>query len=141
VSGGIAFSTSALDGGEWSVSRHGCFTRGGITTGTHWIRGWMGPSPSLYRLNLKKYATGKDLSNSAPAETKEKYTRWINVSGPSLMLLHFHLHFHFSSLHIRRPSIPPLIQVLHRSPFSVLPSPVSYWQSIPWPIANAAILN
>jgi len=32
----MAFLTSALDGDEWSASRHGSFT-----PGTHWIGGWV----------------------------------------------------------------------------------------------------
>jgi hypothetical protein len=46
---GIApqFLTSALDGGEWSASRHGCFTPGGRDAGTHWIGGWLGPRIGL----------------------------------------------------------------------------------------------
>jgi hypothetical protein len=35
-----SFSTSALDGGEWSASRHGpAFTPGERTPGTHWVGG------------------------------------------------------------------------------------------------------
>jgi len=33
------FLTSALDGGEWSVSRSGRFTPSERTVGTHWIGG------------------------------------------------------------------------------------------------------
>jgi hypothetical protein len=32
-----AFLTSALDGGDWSASRPGHFTRRERTSGTHWI--------------------------------------------------------------------------------------------------------
>jgi hypothetical protein len=34
--------TSALDGGEWSDSRPGCFTPKERVSGTHWIGGWVG---------------------------------------------------------------------------------------------------
>jgi hypothetical protein len=34
--------TSALDGGEWSASRPGCFTTKERAPGTHWIGGWVG---------------------------------------------------------------------------------------------------
>jgi hypothetical protein len=44
---GHIFFTSALVGGEWSVSRHGCFTPGERVPGTHWIRAWVGPRPGL----------------------------------------------------------------------------------------------
>jgi len=35
--------TSALDGGEWSDSRPGRFTRREKAPGIHWIGGWVGP--------------------------------------------------------------------------------------------------
>jgi hypothetical protein len=38
-----AFSTSALNGGEWSASRPGRFTPRERTPGTHWIGGWVRP--------------------------------------------------------------------------------------------------
>jgi hypothetical protein len=41
------FLTSALVGGEWSDSRPGRFTIREITTGTHWIGGWVGPRAGL----------------------------------------------------------------------------------------------
>jgi len=37
------FLPSALDGGEWSVSRPCRFTPRERATGTHWIGGWVGP--------------------------------------------------------------------------------------------------
>jgi hypothetical protein len=42
-----AFLTSALDGGEWSTSRHGRFTPRERALGTHWIGGWVGPRAVL----------------------------------------------------------------------------------------------
>jgi hypothetical protein len=43
-----SFSTSALDGGEWSASRPGrAFTPGEWTPGTHWTGGWVGPRAGL----------------------------------------------------------------------------------------------
>jgi hypothetical protein len=52
-----SFSTSALDGGEWSASRPGhAFTPGERTPGTHWTGGWVGP-----RVGLDTEATGKIL--------------------------------------------------------------------------------
>jgi hypothetical protein len=41
------FSTSALVGGEWSVSRPVIFTPGERAPGTPWIEGWVGPRPGL----------------------------------------------------------------------------------------------
>jgi hypothetical protein len=42
---GIAppFLTSALDGGEWSISSPGCFTPRERAPVVHWVGGWMGP--------------------------------------------------------------------------------------------------
>jgi hypothetical protein len=43
-----SFSTSALDGGEWSASRPGrAFTPGERTPGTHCTGGWVGPRAGL----------------------------------------------------------------------------------------------
>jgi hypothetical protein len=42
-----SFLTSALDGDEWSASRPGRFTPGGIALGTHWIGSWVGPRAGL----------------------------------------------------------------------------------------------
>jgi hypothetical protein len=39
--------TSALDGVEWSASRHGRFTPGEKSPRTHWIGGWVGPRIGL----------------------------------------------------------------------------------------------
>jgi hypothetical protein len=42
-----AFLTLALDGGEWSASRPGRFTRRERAPGTHWIGGLVGPRAGL----------------------------------------------------------------------------------------------
>jgi hypothetical protein len=39
--------TSALVGGEWSVSRLCRFTTGERAPGTYWIGGWVGPRNGL----------------------------------------------------------------------------------------------
>jgi hypothetical protein len=41
------FLTSALVGGEWSVSRSCCFTTGERGPGTNGIGGWVGPRAGL----------------------------------------------------------------------------------------------
>jgi hypothetical protein len=46
--------TSALDGGEWSVSHNGHFTPGEIALGTHWIGGWVGPKVGLNIVEKRK---------------------------------------------------------------------------------------
>jgi hypothetical protein len=35
----------ALDGGEYSVSRHGLFIPGERFPGSHWLGGWVAPMP------------------------------------------------------------------------------------------------
>jgi hypothetical protein len=42
-----SFLTSALDGGEWSASCPGRFTREERDPGTHWIGGWVGLSAGM----------------------------------------------------------------------------------------------
>jgi hypothetical protein len=43
-----SFTTSALDGGEWSASRPGrALPPGELITGTNWIGGWVGPRAGL----------------------------------------------------------------------------------------------
>jgi len=50
--------TSALEGGEWSVSRPGRFTPGKKAPGTHWLAGWVGPRNVLDAVTKrKKYLT------------------------------------------------------------------------------------
>jgi hypothetical protein len=41
------FLTSALAGGEWSISRPGRFTLGEKDPGIHWIGGWVDPRAGL----------------------------------------------------------------------------------------------
>jgi hypothetical protein len=49
--------TSALDGGEWSVSRSGRFTPRERTPDTHWIGGWVGPRAVLDTVVKRKIPT------------------------------------------------------------------------------------
>jgi hypothetical protein len=56
-SGGIApriLKTSAIDGGEWSASRHGRFIPGARTADTHWIGGWVDPRAGLDAVMKRK---------------------------------------------------------------------------------------
>jgi len=48
------FLTSALDGGEWSVSRSGRFTPRERAPGTHWIRDWVGSRAGLEAVVKRK---------------------------------------------------------------------------------------
>jgi hypothetical protein len=45
-----AFLTSALDGGEWSASCHGCFTPGERAYSTHWIGAYERTLHNIFRL-------------------------------------------------------------------------------------------
>jgi hypothetical protein len=49
--------TSALVGGEWSVSRPGRFTPGERATGIHSIGGWVSPRASLDDVEKRKIQT------------------------------------------------------------------------------------
>jgi hypothetical protein len=46
--------TSALDRGEWSASRPGCFTPRERPPVTHWIGGWVGPRAVLDAAVVKR---------------------------------------------------------------------------------------
>jgi hypothetical protein len=48
------FLISALDGGEWSASRPGCFTPGETAPGTHSIGEWADPRASLDAVEWRK---------------------------------------------------------------------------------------
>jgi len=49
-----AFSTSVLDGGEWSASRAGHFTPAVRVPGTHWIGGWVSRRAGLDAVAMRK---------------------------------------------------------------------------------------
>jgi hypothetical protein len=49
--------TSALVGGKWSASHPGRFTPWEISSGTHWIGGWLGPRASLDNIEKCKLLT------------------------------------------------------------------------------------
>jgi hypothetical protein len=51
------FLTSALVGGEWSVSRPRRFTPRERAPGTHWLGGWMDPRASLDDVERRKFLT------------------------------------------------------------------------------------
>jgi hypothetical protein len=65
------FLTSALVGGEWSVSRPGRFTPGEGAPGTYWIGGWVGPRAGLGRRGEQKilHPTGIRTQNSRPSSS------------------------------------------------------------------------
>jgi hypothetical protein len=49
--------TSALAGGEWSVSRPGRFTSGERAPGANWIGGWVDPRAGLDDVEKRKFLT------------------------------------------------------------------------------------
>jgi hypothetical protein len=55
---------SALDGGEWSASRPGCFTSRERAPGTHWIGGWVGSRAVLDTVVKRKIPSPRRESNS-----------------------------------------------------------------------------
>jgi hypothetical protein len=75
-SGGITsqFLLSALEGGEWSASRPGSFTSEEISTGTHWIGGWLDPRDGLdAEEKTKKPSSCQGWDNGRPVR---RYTDW-----------------------------------------------------------------
>jgi hypothetical protein len=51
------FLTSALAGGEWSISRLSLFAPGERAPSTHWIGGWVYPRAGLDGVEKKKFLT------------------------------------------------------------------------------------
>jgi hypothetical protein len=71
--------TSALDGGEWSASRPGRFTPRERNPGTHWLRGWVGPSAVLDTVVKKKIPSPRrELNPRTPIvqPVAQSYTDW-----------------------------------------------------------------
>jgi hypothetical protein len=65
--GGIApfiSLTTALDGGEWSASRHGHFTPRERAPSTHWIGGRVGPRAALDAVLKRKIPSPRRGSNT-----------------------------------------------------------------------------
>jgi hypothetical protein len=75
------FLTSALVGGEWSVSRPGRFTPGERTPGTHWIGGWVSPIASLDDVEMRKFLTLPGL-NSDPSVVQPVAKRYTDCAIP-----------------------------------------------------------
>jgi hypothetical protein len=77
-----AFLTSALDGGEWSVSRLDHFNRGEITPGSHCMGGWVGP-----RAGLNTAVAGRKISSprreSSPISSSPKPSRYNDCAIPA----------------------------------------------------------
>lgn len=48
------FSTSALNRGKWTVSRHHCFSPRERAHGTQWAGGWVGPTAGLDTMAKRK---------------------------------------------------------------------------------------
>jgi hypothetical protein len=77
-----SFSTSALDGGEWSASRPGrAFTPRERTHGTHWKGGWVGPRAGLDTETRGKILCPRRKSNPDRPVVQpvvRHYTAWAN---------------------------------------------------------------
>jgi hypothetical protein len=74
-----ALLISALDGGEWSASRPGCFTPRERALGTHWIGGWVGPGAVLDPVVKRKIPSPRLESNPRtpiPQLVAQRYTDW-----------------------------------------------------------------
>jgi hypothetical protein len=73
--------TSALFGGEWSASRHCCFTPGERTSDNHWIEGWMGSGACLDDVEKRKLLTLRD-SNFNPSVVQPVTSRYTDCAIP-----------------------------------------------------------
>jgi hypothetical protein len=72
--------SSALDEGEWSVSRPGRFNCMGRAPGTHWIGGWVGPRAVLDAVVKRKTPSPSRESNPRTPIVQplaERYTDWV----------------------------------------------------------------
>jgi hypothetical protein len=73
------FLTSALDGGEWSVSPPCRFTSGERALGTYWIGGWVSPRASLDEVERRKFLTLRGLELrplGRPVRSQSLYRLW-----------------------------------------------------------------
>jgi hypothetical protein len=71
--------TSALDGGAWWASRPGRFTPTEITSGTHWIGGWVGPRAILDAVVKRKIPSPRRESKPRTLIVQlvgQRYTVW-----------------------------------------------------------------
>jgi hypothetical protein len=86
-SGRIApsFSTSTLDGGEWSTSRSCRFTPGERAPGTHWIR-WVGPRSGLNAMEERKilHLLGIETRAAEPVAIQTELSRILIYERPVL---------------------------------------------------------
>jgi hypothetical protein len=84
-----AFLTSALDGGEWSASRHSRFIPTERVPGTHWIGSWVShfthtdPYPSKTQHNITQYRE-KCLKRGDVGCTKPHAQCSSNIKGTAL---------------------------------------------------------
>jgi hypothetical protein len=80
--GGIAspFLTSALDGGEWSVSRPGFFISGGHYPGTHFLGGWVGPCAELEAVKNRNISCPRQQSNPGRSARSPSLYRLLSLS-------------------------------------------------------------
>jgi hypothetical protein len=95
-----SFSTSALDGGEWSASRPG---RGERTPGTHCIGGWVGPRAGLDTEVGGKILCprrGSNLDRPVVQPVVRYYTAW--ATRLIIHLLPYHKRYIVQSLRKRR---------------------------------------
>jgi hypothetical protein len=86
-----SFTTSALDGGEWSASRPSrAFTPGERTPSTHWSGGWVGPRAGLDTEEEKILCPCRGSNPDRPVvqPVVRHYTAWANPA-PLYIWYHF----------------------------------------------------
>jgi hypothetical protein len=72
------FLTSAVDGGEWSASRTGRFTRRVKAPGIHWIGGWVVPKAGLDTVSKRKIPSPRRDSNRDHSIVQSVVSRYID---------------------------------------------------------------
>jgi hypothetical protein len=78
-----AFVSSALDGGERSVSRPGRFAHGVVTPDTNRIGGWVGPRTGLNRATNRKIPGPRRESNPDRPDRSVRSQSLYRLSYPS----------------------------------------------------------
>jgi hypothetical protein len=95
-----SFLTSALDGGEWSASRHGPALRPGKDPGIHWVCGLVDLRASLDTQTTEKSFASAGSRTPVVHSVVRHYTEL-----PQLHIYSVHVYFHYIYLHCPNQSV------------------------------------
>jgi hypothetical protein len=129
-----SFTTSALDGGEWSASRSGrAFTPGERIPGTHCTGGWVGPRAGLdteIRGKILCPCRGSNLDHPVVQSVARHYTDWATPAPTSIYKL-LKIHFNIISAHkIMSPKLPFNIIIFSKEYKNVRLLDIKYLHSV-----------